>query len=41
MATNIQPDAFQHQFNQIGWVSDITYIIRQQQREYLSSILDL
>jgi transposase InsO family protein len=41
MAANIQPDALQRQFNQAGWVTDITYLIYHQQRAYLSRILDL
>jgi transposase InsO family protein len=41
MAVIIQPDALQCQFNQAGWVTDITYLIYHQQRAYLSTILDL
>ena len=38
MAANIQPDALRRQFNQAGWVTDITYLIWQQKRAYLSTI---
>ena len=41
IAVKIQHDALRRQFNQAGWVTDITYLIRQQKRTYVSKILDL
>jgi transposase InsO family protein len=37
----IKPDALRHHINQAGWVTDITYHIWQQKRDFLSTILDL
>jgi transposase InsO family protein len=38
---NIKPDLLQRDFNQRGWVTDVTYLIYQNKRAYLSTILDL
>jgi putative transposase len=40
IAGNIKPDSLPRQFYQAEWVSDITYLIWQQKRAYLSTILD-
>ncbi len=38
---NIKPDLLQRDFNQRGWVTDVTYLIYRNKRAYLSTILDL
>lgn len=38
---NIKPDLLKRQFNQRGWVTDITYLIWNNKRAYLSTIIDL
>jgi transposase InsO family protein len=38
---NRRPDLIQREFNQKGWVTDITYLIYRNKRAYLSTILDL
>ena len=38
---NIKPDLLQKDFNQRGWVTDVTYLIYRNKRAYLSTILDL
>lgn len=38
---NVRPDLLRRNFNQTGWVTDITYLIWNNKRAYLSTILDL
>lgn len=38
---NIRPDLLRRNFNQKGWVTDVTYLIYGNKRAYLSTILDL
>jgi transposase InsO family protein len=38
---NVQPDLLKRNFNQEGWVTDITYLVWGNKRAYLSTILDL
>jgi len=38
---NIKPYLLQRDFNQRGWVTDVTYLIYRNKRAYLSTILDL
>ncbi len=38
---NVQPDLIKRNFNQEGWVTDITYLLWGNKRAYLSTILDL
>lgn len=38
---NRRPDLLQREFNQRGWVTDVTYLTFSNMRAYLSTILDL
>ncbi len=38
---NISPDLIRRNFNQRGWVTDVTYLIFGNKRAYLSTIIDL
>ncbi len=37
----VKPDLLQRQFNQPGWVTDVTYLIYGNKRAFLSSIINL
>ena len=39
--TTIRPNLLERNFNQRAWVTDITYLIFNQKRAYLSTIIDL
>ncbi len=41
LKSSIRPDLLERNFQQRGWVTDITYLIFNQKRAYLSTILDL